>query len=146
MSKKIRRITQTALMLALLVALQALTKPLGQLVTGSFVNGILAVCALVCGFGCGLTVAVVSPLMAFALGIAPNLVTVLPIMLGNAGYVLVLYLALGKSLKPFWKPLAALCATQASSGCWTHPKNHEPAVLQYTAGSNFIVQETPQHG
>ena len=110
MSKKIRWITQTALMLALLVALQALTKPLGQLVTGSFVNGILAVCTLVCGLGCGLTVAVISPLMAFALGIAPNLVTVLPIMLGNACYVLVFYLALGKSLKPFWKQPVALAS------------------------------------
>ena len=35
MNKKIRWITETAVMLALLVCLQALTKPLGQLVTGS---------------------------------------------------------------------------------------------------------------
>ena len=33
MSKKVRWITETAVMLALLVALQALTKPFGQLVT-----------------------------------------------------------------------------------------------------------------
>ena len=33
MSKKVRWITETAVMLALLVALQALTKPMGQLVT-----------------------------------------------------------------------------------------------------------------
>ena len=43
MNKKIRWITETAIMLALLVTLQALTKPLGQLVTGSCVNAILAV-------------------------------------------------------------------------------------------------------
>ena len=110
MSKKIRWITQTALMLALLVALQALTKPLGQLVTGSFVNGVLAICALVCGLGSGLTVAVISPLMAFVLGIAPNLVTVLPIMLGNVCYVLTLHEVLGGSLKPFWKQPVALAA------------------------------------
>ena len=38
MSKKIRWITETALMLALLICLQALTKPMGQLVTGSCVD------------------------------------------------------------------------------------------------------------
>ena len=49
MNKKIRWIAETAVMLALLVTLQALTKPMGQLVTGSFVNTVLAVAALVGG-------------------------------------------------------------------------------------------------
>ena len=40
MNKKIRFITETALMLALLVSLQALTKGFGQLGTGSCVNAI----------------------------------------------------------------------------------------------------------
>ena len=53
MNKKIRWITETAVMLALLVSLQALTKPMGQLVTGSCVNAVLAVSALVGGIGCG---------------------------------------------------------------------------------------------
>ena len=47
MNKKIRWITETAIMLALLVTLQALTKPMGQLVTGSCVNAVLAIAALV---------------------------------------------------------------------------------------------------
>ena len=51
MRKKILRITETAVMLALLVCLQAVTKPLGQLVTGSCVNGVLAVSAQVGGLG-----------------------------------------------------------------------------------------------
>ena len=55
MNKKIRWITETAVMLALLVSLQALTKPMGQLVTGSCVNAILAVSALVGGLSCGLS-------------------------------------------------------------------------------------------
>ena len=38
MNKKLRFITETALLLALLVTLQALTKGFGQLVTGSCVN------------------------------------------------------------------------------------------------------------
>ena len=46
MRKNVRWITETAVMLALLIALQALTKPLGQLVTGSCVNAVLAVSVL----------------------------------------------------------------------------------------------------
>ena len=51
--------------------------------------------------------------LAFLLGIAPNIVTVLPIMVGNVCYVLVLCAFLGKSLKPFWKQPAALVAASA---------------------------------
>lgn len=92
MNKKVRWIAETAIMLALLVTLQALTKPAGQLVTGSCVNTILAVSALVGGLGCGLTVAVISPILAFLLGIAPQIVTVPAIMVGNAIFVVLLYL------------------------------------------------------
>jgi len=100
MNKKIQWITETAIMLALLVALQALTKPLGQLVTGSCVNTVLAVSALVGGLGCGLTVAVISPVLAFLLGIASQVLTVPAIMAGNCVYVLLLsFLAVGKGRK-----------------------------------------------
>ena len=58
MNKKIRWITETAVLLALLVTLQALTKPMGQLVTGSCVNAILAVAVLVAGLGSGVTIAI----------------------------------------------------------------------------------------
>ena len=68
MNKKIRWITETAIMLALLVTLQALTKGFGQLVTGSCVNAILAVSVLVGGLWSGLTIALVSPVLAFLLG------------------------------------------------------------------------------
>ena len=91
MNKKIRWITETAVMLALLVSVQALTKPMGQLVTGSCVNAILAVAALAGGLSCGLTVALVSPVMAFLLGIAPQILTVPAIMAGNAVYVWMLH-------------------------------------------------------
>ena len=99
MKKKIRWITETAIMLALLVTLQALTKPLGQLVTGSCVNTILAVSALVGGLGCGLTVAIISPILAFLLGIAPQILTVPAIMAGNAVFVLLLSVLADKSGK-----------------------------------------------
>ena len=90
MSKKIRWITETAVMLALLVSLQALTKPMGQLVTGSCVNTVLAVSALVGGMSCGLVVALVSPVLAYLLGIAPQILTVPAIMVGNCVFVILL--------------------------------------------------------
>ena len=92
MNKKIRWITETAIMLALLVTLQALTKPMGQLVTGSCVNAVLAISALVGGLSCGITVALISPVMAFLLGIAPQILTVPAIMVGNTVYVVLLSL------------------------------------------------------
>ena len=96
MKKKVRWITETAAMLALLVALQALTKPMGQAVTGSCVNTVLAVAALFGGLSCGLTVAICSPVLAFALGIAPQILTVPAIMAGNCVYVLLLALIADK--------------------------------------------------
>lgn len=112
MNKKVRWITETAVMLALLVTLQALTKPAGQLVTGSCVNAVLAVAALLGGPLCGLTVALLSPILAFLLGIARQVLTVPAIMVGNSVYVLLLCW--------LWKPqalgrqiLAWLCAAGA---------------------------------
>lgn len=97
MSKNVRWITETAVMLALLIALQALTKPLGQMVTGSCVNAVLAVSVLLAGLGSGITIAVISPVLAFLLGIAPQLVTVPAIMVGNTVFVVLLYFIAGKS-------------------------------------------------
>ena len=114
MKKKILRITETAVMLAFLVALQGVTKPMGQLVTGSCVNAILAVTVLLVGMGGGITVALLSPIFAFLLGIAPNFITVLPIMAGNVCFVVVLRLIAGKSHHPLWRqPLALAGAAGA---------------------------------
>ena len=117
MNKKIRWITETAVMLALLVTLQAVTKPLGQLVTGSCVNAVLAVCTLLTGMSGGLILAVISPVLAFLLGIAPNFITVVPIMLANACYVVVLWLFLGKAMRPVWKmPVGLITAAAVKFG------------------------------
>jgi len=107
MNKKIRWITETAVMLALLVALQALTKGFGQLVTGSCVNAVLAVAALVGGLSCGITVAVISPVLAFLLGIAPQILTVPAIMVGNAVYVVMLSLICARSGNDIGRQIAA---------------------------------------
>jgi len=92
-SKKTKWLTKTALMTALLVVLQFLTKPFGQLVTGSCVNAVLAVSVLLAGLPCGLTVAALSPFFAFLLGIGPQLFAITPaIAVGNCVLVVVLYL------------------------------------------------------
>ena len=114
MNKKIRWITETAVMLALLVSLQALTKPMGQLVTGSCVNAVLAVSALVGGLSCGLTVALISPILAFLLGIAPQILTVPAIMVGNSVFVVLLSLLADKSGRNIGKQLVAWIAAAAA--------------------------------
>ena len=98
MKKKILWLTRTAAMLALLIALQAVTKPLGQLVTGTCVNAVLAVTCLTVGLSGGLTVALLSPVFAFLLGIAPNAVTVPAIMAGNTVFVLLLHFLCRKGI------------------------------------------------
>lgn len=109
MKKRILWITETAVMLALLIVLQWATKPLGQIVTGSCVNAVLAVAVLLGGLWCGLAVALVSPFCAFLLGIGPQLIAIIPaIALGNAVLVLVMHFEYGKSVwRRVWAWLAA---------------------------------------
>jgi len=114
MRKNIRWITETAVMLALLVSLQALTKPAGQLVTGSCVNAVLAVSALVGGLPCGLVVALCSPVLAFLLGIAPQILTVPAIMAGNCVFVALLCLLADKTGKNVVKQVIAWITAAAA--------------------------------
>lgn len=104
-------ITKTAVLIALLVILQGVTKPLGQFVTGSCVNTVLAVATLLLGTASGLTVALVSPVFAFLLGIAPNLVTVPAIMVGNAVFAVLLRVLTGR--QP-WKQMLAVAAAASA--------------------------------
>ena len=62
------------------------------------VNAVLAVSVLVAGLGSGITVAIISPVLAFLLGIAPQILTVPAIMVGNTVFVLVLHFVSGKCL------------------------------------------------
>ncbi len=122
MNKKIRWITETAVMLALLICLQwvgsfvpeQMTK---QLITGTCVNAVLAVTVLMVGMSSGITVAVISPVCAFLFGIAPNFITVAPIMVGNVCFVVLLKLIVGKTFKPVWRqPLALVAAAAVKFG------------------------------
>ena len=105
-------------MLALLICLQwvgsfvpdQMTK---QLITGTMVNCVLAVTVLVVGLSSGITVALISPVCAFLFGIAPNFITVAPIMLGNSCYVALLYYICGKSRKLDIRQILALVTAAA---------------------------------
>ena len=93
MKNKTLWLVRTALLIALLIILQAVTKAGGQFVTGSCVNAVLAVAVLTCGLASGLTVALLSPFMAFLLGIGPALIYIVPaIAVGNSVFVLLLHL------------------------------------------------------
>jgi Trk-type K+ transport system membrane component len=122
MNKKIRWITETAVMLALLICLQwvgsQIPEPMTkQLMTGSCVNAVLAITVLVAGMSSGITVALISPVCAYLFGIAPNFVTVLPIMLGNVCFVVLLRLISGAHQKPVWRqPVALVTAAGVKFG------------------------------
>ena len=99
MNKKIRFITETGVLLALLLSLQAVTKPFGQLITGSCVNTVLAVAVLFTGLPGGFVIALISPVAAYLLGIAPQILTVPAIVVGNSVFVVCLHLLCrGKAL------------------------------------------------
>lgn len=119
MNKKLRWITETAVLLALLICLQWAGSLIGtpllkQLITGTFVNCVLAVATLYAGWGSGVVIALVSPVCAYLLGIAPNFITVLPIMAGNVCYCVLLRLICGKAGKPFWRQPVGLMVAAAT--------------------------------
>ena len=90
-------ITRTAVMIAILVMIQFITKSFGQYVTGSLVNLVLAVAALTIGLWEGIIVAAVSPFFAFMFGIGPAFIQIVPfVALGNAVLVVVLWLFAGR--------------------------------------------------
>ncbi len=106
--EKILWITETAILLAMLIVLQAATKGLGnQFITGSCVNAVLAVAAMFCGLWSGLVIAIVSPVLAFLLGIAPQILTVPAIMVGNSVLVILLHFLSGKAI---WRNVIAWVA------------------------------------
>lgn len=89
-------------MIAVLVALQFATKAMGQFVTGSCVNMVLVVATLCGGFWCGFATALVSPFLAYLLGIGPALIQLVPaIALGNISLVAI-YALIYKKVDKAW--------------------------------------------
>jgi hypothetical protein len=82
-------VTRSAVFIALIISAQTLTAPMGQYVTGSIVNLILIVAAVICGWQTGAAVALFSPLLASFFGIMPPFIQLIPfLMLGNLALVL----------------------------------------------------------
>ena len=101
--------TRTGVLIALLVVLQWATSGLGQYVTGSCVNAVLAVAALAGGLWSGVTVALLSPFCAKLFGIGPQLIQIVPaIAVGNLAFVLILHFLCKKQ-----KVLGLLCGAVA---------------------------------
>ena len=93
MNKKTLWITRGAAAIAMIILVQLATKSLGQqLITGSLVNLILALSTLLFGWSIGAAAAVVSPFLAFLLGINAQIVVVPTIAVGNLTYVFVIAL------------------------------------------------------
>ena len=66
-SSSLKTLCRTAIFLALLIAVQFVTRSMGQYVTGSLVNLILIASGLMCGLWGGLAVAVLCPRRCFGL-------------------------------------------------------------------------------
>ena len=85
-------VTRTGVLIALLVVLQWATSGLGQYVTGSCVNAVLAVASLAGGLWSGVAVALLSPFCARLFGIGPQLIQIVPaIAVGNLVYAAALH-------------------------------------------------------
>jgi len=101
-NKTILWITQSAVLIALLVSWQAVSRAIpGTLVTGTGVNFILIIATMTCSLKTGLTVASVSPIMAMLFAVMPPFWILVPfIAAGNIVLVLIWHF-IGKR-----KPLA----------------------------------------
>jgi len=87
--KKILWITHTAIFIALLIVLQAVTAPFGNIfITGTIVNLLLIVSVMTCGLKSGLSVAVISPVIAKFFGIGPLWILIPFIAAGNIVLIL----------------------------------------------------------
>ncbi len=112
-------ITRTAALVALLIALQWATAGTqvfaGQFITGSCVNAVLVIAALLGGLWSGVTVAVLSPFCAYLLGIGPKLIQIVPgVAIGNLVFVLALYFLIGTSQKSILHQALGLLASAAA--------------------------------
>ncbi|MCD8085329.1 MAG: hypothetical protein LUF28_03225 [Clostridiales bacterium] len=117
--QRARWIAETAVLIALLVVLQGATASTNQFITGSCVNTVLGVAALVAGLWSGVVVALVSPFFAYLLGIGPQLLPIVPaVALGNVVLVLLLWLLAGKKLPECaisWRVIAVVVGAAAKA-------------------------------
>lgn len=115
---KVLWVTRTGVLVALLITLQWITAGTsafaGQYITGSCVNAVLAVSALVGGLWSGVVVALLSPFCAFLLGIGPKLIQIVPaIALGNLVFVVALHQLIGKGKAPVMQAVGLILSATA---------------------------------
>ena len=98
-NSKIIYITQTTVMLALLIGVQLITRSFSQLVTESIVNLILLISVFMIGIYGGLTVAVLSPILCYLAGIGPAVIEIIPfIAIGNILFITIAWLMARKTI------------------------------------------------
>lgn len=112
-------ITRTAVFIALLIVLQAATAPLGNVfITGSMVNMLLIVSVMTCGLSSGISVGVVSPVIAKLIGIGPLWFLIPFIAAGNVILVLLWhFIGDRESKQKYAAYIAALIAAAAGKFC-----------------------------
>lgn len=111
MSKNVKLLTRTAVLLALCIASQFL-KNTSVYITGSVVNAILVIAALGCGFVSGAVISVIAPVTSWLITGSP-IITAMPVVMvcimgGNL--ILVAAAALARDRKAPWLLPAALTA------------------------------------
>lgn len=86
MDKKTRTLTRAAILLAIALVFQFIK--MGQLITGSGINGVLIIAAEICGWPWSAAIGAITPFMALVLGVQPPaMVPVIPfIVAGNILY------------------------------------------------------------
>jgi len=120
--ERILWICRTAIFIALLISLQAVTRPLGQFVTGSVVNLILIIAVMTGGFWSGVATGAISPFFAFLFSIGPAFFPVIPfIVVGNVIFVVLWYLIGRLNIKGRLIPYAiALVAGAGGKFLWLY--------------------------
>lgn len=97
MNRNVKKLIQAATMLAILVLLQLVTKPLGQFVTGFCTDFMIAVTTLSVGFSSGLFLALVFPYIAYLIGIGPKIILIAPsICVANMIFMMILYIFISR--------------------------------------------------
>ena len=93
-------ITRTGVFIALLIVMQVVTSGLSnQLITGSIVNLILIISVMTCGMATGVSVGIISPIVAKFFSIGP-IWTIIPfIIIGNCVLVLLWYIIGNQNFK-----------------------------------------------
>lgn len=120
MDKKVIWITQTGVLVALLIVSQMVTASFGNtLITGSIVNLILIVSVMLCGVCTGTCVAVVSPVFAKFFGIGPLWSLIPFIAIGNIVIVMIWHLIGNKKGVNKLTKYAIACVVGAAFKCLT---------------------------